>query len=263
MRRRQFALGLGVGVAVLAGGCQYWNMFKEEMARTDEMFIESFRRRSFLTWNINASLGLDGKRDLNRTIEALKSVSANVIALQEIDRKTARSDGEDQFERLEQALALKGHWCRTAQRNEGETGMALFVGKACKVKAQVVDLPGDGALLGMKFPDYAVGTVGFPAKEEERLAAAEKLAELIEAERPFFLLGDWDENPDSPFIQKVRRSFAVVTGFAHTYPADEPASCFDYIAVSRRHRARFEHINCKVLPVTTASDHRPVTATVW
>ena len=41
------------------------------------------------------------------------------------------------------------------------------------------------------------------------------------------------------------------------------AGLFDYIAVSQRHRMRFEHVDCEVLDEPVASDHRPVRVTVW
>ena len=40
------------------------------------------------------------------------------------------------------------------------------------------------------------------------------------------------------------------------------SALFDYIAVSRRHRARFEHVSHEVLPQTVFSDHRPVVVTL-
>lgn len=266
MNRREFLQNCGrtliASLVLFAGGCQYWYMFAEEMNKTDEMFIESFRRSTFLSWNINAGLGLDGKRDLARIAEVIKGSDRKVVALQEIDRKTRRANGEDQFEKLEQLLGMKGFWCRTSVRDEGEVGMALFL-KEPKGKAEVVELPGNGAMLGIKLPEMSVAVVSFPSKDEDRDAAAAKIATMIEAERPFFLLGDWDENCDSEFMRKLRRSFSVLTGFDKTYPADEPECCFDYIAVSARHRQRYEHVSHEVLPVTAASDHRPVTVSAW
>ncbi len=248
--------------AMMAGGCHYWGIFKEEMARSNEMLVVPFRRKEFLTWNINAGLGLDGRRDLARIAAVVKDADLPVVALQKIDRNTKRSGGKDQFEELERLLGMKGHWCRTSEREEGEVGMALFL-KDTTVKSEVVELPGDGAMLGCKFPEYAVGLVEFPAKEEDRSAALAKLIGMIEANRPLFLLGDWGEDIDSEFMLKLRRSFSVLTGFAKTYPADEPVSSCDHIAVSQRHRMRFEHVTPKVLDEAVASDHRAVTVSAW
>ena len=105
MTRRGFLKGLGtagLGVgATLTGGCHYYYIVKGELMQTNEMFVEPFRRKSFLTWNINAGRGLDGVRDLARIAAVVKKADVAVTALQEIDRKTVRADGEDQFTALE------------------------------------------------------------------------------------------------------------------------------------------------------------------
>ena len=266
MNRREFfkilsGAGLCAGAA-LTGGCHYYYIIKGELAQTNEMFIEPFRRRSFLTWNINAGKGLDGARNLERIAAVIKKADVNVVALQEIDRKTARVDGVDQLEKLEELLDLRALWCKTSARDKGEVGMALFT-KDLPAKDRVVELPGDGKVLIAEFPAFVVGTLSLPAKDEDRDAAVAMLPSLIEVDRPFFLLGDWGEDPTTELMQKVRRSFSTLTEFAKTYPADEPTNCFDYIAISQRHRRRFEHISHEVIEEKVASDHRPVSVTAW
>lgn len=266
MNRREFLKhcpGAAVAaVAMLSGGCHYWGIFKEEMSRSNDMLIKPFIRKSFLTWNINAGLGLDGKRDLARIAKVVKDADMPIVALQEIDRKTKRAGGEDQFEQLEKLLEMKGHWCCTSKRDEGEIGMALFLEDA-SLKSETVKLPGDGAMIGVKFPEFAVGAVNFPVQEADRMAALAKLSGMIEADRPLFLLGDWGDEIDGEFMLKLRRSFPVLSGFAKTYPADDPVSCSDHVAVSQRHRLRYEHVKHEVLPEAVASDHRPLMVSAW
>ena len=253
--------GLGVG-ATLTGGCHYYYIVKGELMQTNEMFVEPFRRKSFLTWNINAGRGLDGVRDLARIAAVVKKADVAVTALQEIDRKTVRADGEDQFTALETLTGLKGIWCTTGTRSAGEAGMALFV-KTEPAKTNVVDLPGGGKVLCADYPSYSVALLNLPVKDGDRAASVAKIIGLVEADRPLFLLGDWGEEPTSDLVQKLRRGFSVLTGFAKTYPADEPTSCVDYVALSLRHRMRFEHVGHEVLPEAVASDHRPVKVTAW
>ncbi len=266
MNRRAFLKGLsGAGLAASAcalGGCHYYYIIKGELAQTNEMFIEPFRHRTFLTWNINAGLGTDGKRDLERIAAVIKKADVAVTAVQEVDRKTTRSGGVDQLEKLEELTGLTARWCQTAERGKGEAGMALLM-KDMPAKEAVVDLGGGGKILVAEFPAFTVGTAYFPASDEDRLAAVAKIVPLIEKDRPFFLLGDWGEEPASAFVQQLRRSFSILSGVGKTYPADEPASCFDYIAISQRHRTRYEHISYEVLEEAVASDHRPVKVVAW
>src|SRR5215510_13900586 len=49
-----------------------------------------------LTYNIHHGEGTDGKVDLPRIANVIKSVSPDIIALQEVDQGTARAGGIDQ-----------------------------------------------------------------------------------------------------------------------------------------------------------------------
>ena len=266
MKRRDFLKSLsGAGLctgSVLTGGCHYFYMAKAELEQTNEMFIQPFRRKTFLTWNITAGLGLDGKRDLARIAAVIKEADVGVTAVQKIDRKTARVGGVDQFEQLSDLTGLQGIWCTLAERSEGEVGMAFYV-KDEPAKQATVELAGDGRMLVIEYPAFMAGLVSFPSEEKDWEAAVAKIVGMIDANRPFFLLGDWGDEPQSPLVLRVRRAFAGLTGFEKTYPADEPQTCRDYIALSVRHRLRFDHISHEVLPESVASDHRPVKVSVW
>ena len=266
MNRRMFLKSLsGAGLcagAALTGGCHYYYIIKGELASTNEMFIEPFRRRTFLSWNINAGLGMDGTRDLARIAEVIKKADVAVTAVQEVDRKTTRVKGVDQLEELEKLTGLRGLWCATSTREKGEVGMALLV-KDMPAKDRIAELPGGGKVLLAEYPAFTAGVLHLPAKEEDREAVVVKLSGLIEVNRPLFLLGDWGEDPTTELMQKLRRAFATLTNFAKTYPADEPTNCYDYIAISQRHRMRFEHISHEVIEEKVASDHRPVKVTAW
>ena len=113
-----------------------------------------------------------------------------------------------------------------------------------------------------EYPAFTVVMARFPEKDDDREAAVVKIAGMVEQTRPFMLVGDWGEEPSSAFLQRLRRSFAVISGFSPTYPADGPASCVDYVTVSRRHLARWEHVSHEVLDEPVASDHRPVVVKV-
>lgn len=250
-----------VATAALVGGCHYYYMVKAELQQTNEMFVQPFISRSVMTWNVNAALGTDGVRSVARVAEVLKKADVDVAALQEIDRRTTRVGGADQLEELEKLTGLRSVWCRTGERDDGEVGMAFLV-KSAPAKTAQVDLPGGGKAVVAEYPAFTVAMARFPEKDDDKEAAVVKIAGMVEQTRPFMLLGDWGEEPTSAFLQRLRRSFAVISGFSPTYPADGPASCVDYVTVSRRHLARWEHVSHEVLDEPIASDHRPVVVKV-
>ena len=89
-----------IAAAALLGGCHYYYIVKAELQQTNEMFVQPFISRSVMTWNVNAALGTDGVRSVERVAEVLKKADVDVAALQEIDRRTKRAGGKDQLEEL-------------------------------------------------------------------------------------------------------------------------------------------------------------------
>jgi len=71
------------------------------------------------------------------------------------------------------------------------------------------------------------------------------------------LFGDLNAPPDAPEIQalleRLHDSWPESAGPGLTDPADEPRKRIDYVLVSKHFRVRSASV-----PVTLASDHRPV-----
>ena len=258
MDRRACIAGLA-GLALLAG-CQVLQIVEGETQSAVDMLSAPFKNVKAMTYNVRAGLGVDGVRDIARAAAAIKAAAPDVVALQEVDRGTARSGGVDQLAELERLTGMHGTFGKAADLDGGEHGVAIL-SRVEPAKVRTLELPGSDEkriLLICEFPEYGFGSVQLPSKEEDRLACAPNLRALVGTEKPFILAGDWNDVPRSPLVRDLRQSYSIVSGFDATYPADRPARCVDFIAVSRRHRARFEHVAHEVLPESTASDHRPV-----
>ena len=91
------------------------------------------------TFNIRHGRGLDDAVDLHRTAEAIRATQAPLVALQEIDRNSERSDRVDQPRRLEQLTGMNVHFAPTVRRGESEYGIALA--SAEPIPAQFEALP--------------------------------------------------------------------------------------------------------------------------
>lgn len=258
MNRRACIAGL-LGLALLAG-CQVLQIVQGETQSAIDMVSAPFKNVSLMTYNVRAGLGTDGVRDIARAAAVIAEAGPDVVALQEVDRRTDRAGGVDQLAELERLTGLHGTWCKTADLPGGEHGLAVL-SRAVPLKVRTVDLPstdGKCLLLVCEFAEYRFGAVHLPRSAEDRLACAPKLRALVGGEKPFFLAGDWNDVYGSPLVRDLRQSFSIVSGFEPTTPASEPTRCTDFVAVSRRHRPRFEHVTHGVVPETVASDHRPV-----
>lgn len=268
MRRRDF-LGLSTGL-LAAGGCQVaeplWQMVSSETAKAKDMLTEPFRNLRIMSYNIRAGRGLDDVVDIARAAAVIKRANADLVAVEEVDRGTKRSGGVDQVAALAEGTGLTATWCKSIDHDGGEYGIALL-SREEPIGVRRVKLPLLGAneqrmLLLAEFPTCLMGVTHLSLVEEERLASIEVLRGFISPEKPFFLAGDWNDQPSSDFLRKLRTSFAIVSGFDFTFPASKPDRCIDYIAVSRRHRARFEHVSHEVVEEPLVSDHRPIVATL-
>jgi endonuclease/exonuclease/phosphatase family metal-dependent hydrolase len=92
-------------------------------------------RITVLTYNIQIGTGMDKQIDLERTARVIRSVSPDIVALEEVDRKARRTNGIDQGAELARL-----------------TGMQLLFGKA-SVREGIDEDGGDyGVAILTKFP---------------------------------------------------------------------------------------------------------------
>jgi len=268
MKRLEF-LGLLAGMGGLAG-CQVvepvWQLFTTEAGKANDMLTSPFRTTKIMSWNIRAGLGMDGVRDISRAAAIIKEVGADFVAVQEVDRNTKRSGGVDQVAELEKGTGMVATWCKAIDHDGGEYGVVLLSRAApigvCRIELPRLKKTEQRMLLLAEFPDLFIGVTHLSLDAEERMAAADVIRGYMNPDKPFFLAGDWNAEPSSDLVKSIRKSFAIVSGFDKTFPAPGPKVCIDYIAVSRRHRARFDHVYHEVLPEMVVSDHRPVVATL-
>ena len=94
--------------------------------------------------------------------------------------------------------------------------------------------------------------------------------ELSRLDKPAFIAGDFNAEPDEPAMQLLAQHCTVFAKQpAATFPADDPASEIDYICqygVGTRPQATLiqHHViePSESADVTAASDHRPIVADV-
>jgi endonuclease/exonuclease/phosphatase family metal-dependent hydrolase len=79
-----------------------------------------------VSYNIRHGKGLDGQVDLQRTAEVLRSMNADLIALQEVDRHQLRSGLQDQAKVLAEMLGMYYRFSPSIVLGFGEYGNAIL-----------------------------------------------------------------------------------------------------------------------------------------
>jgi endonuclease/exonuclease/phosphatase family metal-dependent hydrolase len=150
------------------------------------------------TWNIQIGRpNPDGPPATAPVLEALRSLDADVYALQELDRHRRRSGGVDQPALLADGLGGRLLWAPTVRRGAGEYGIGLVVrGEAAA--SEVVALSGTREPRALLVAEVEVAgrrwTVGCTHLSRNRAFAQRQLRAVFDAlagrPGPRVLLGD-------------------------------------------------------------------------
>jgi endonuclease/exonuclease/phosphatase family metal-dependent hydrolase len=220
-----------------------------------------------LAYNIHHGAGMDDRLDLERIAAVIRRVDPDLVALQEVDNRTSRTDSVDQAAALGELTGLHAVFGDFMPYRGGHYGMALL-SKFPLVRSTNHRLP-DG-----EEPRSALAAtiqVGEPAQEivlvgihlyrtaEERLAQVQKIVEIFSGEtRPVILAGDFNSTPDSEVMLLLGRSWEIpVKGSDHfTFRSDLPEREIDFIIY--RPADRFTVVESRVIDESMASDHRPI-----
>lgn len=226
------------------------------------------------SYNVHKGVGTDLRRDPGRTIRVLREIGADLVALQEVDRRFGDRAGVLDLERLEEETALSAVPLdgRLGRRASGWHGNLLLVKGAEVEEARPLDLPGlepRGAIvvdLRVAGQPLRVIAAHLGLLRQSRLIQAHRLADEIGGQdgRPTIVMGDcneWRLGANCGLMPLRRRLGAEARAGVASFPARMPVLALDRI------------IGCQQAEVTglaphdtplarLASDHLPVTATL-
>ena len=232
-----------------------------------------------LSYNIRHGEGMDGKINLERLAAVIKSVSPDVVALQEVDSKTQRSGGVDQAEDLSRLTGMKMVYGRTMDYQGGLYGNAVLTRLRIQdVKNRalpftqgrepravlIVELTSTTPSAGQASGLFAFCATHFDFSPDptDRLSAVSSIAEWIAAnpDRPVLLAGDLNSTPGSPTLKALGATWQVAGAGRNlfTTPVDHPRRQIDFILY--RPADRWRVVEMRVLGEAMASDHRPILA---
>lgn len=226
---------------------------------------EPFRLR-VVTFNIHHGEGTDGKLDLPRIADVIHRLRPDVVALQEVDRGTARSGGVDQAAELGRLTGLQSVFGKAMDYAGGQYGQAIL-SRFPVSEVQVHSLPTQSGceprcVLVAKCdpeghaPFFLANTHLEHARASARLCQAGKLGSLLAPIRaPLILAGDLNDTPGSAVLGVLRRHWLDTTAdrAGPTWPSTNPHKQLDYVLV--RPADPWKIVEVRVVEDAVASDH--------
>jgi len=223
---------------------------------------------TFATYNVHKAVGLDGRRDPERIIAVLRELHADVIALQETDRRFGERESV-----LPKALLDETPWhvapvARRA-RSLGWHGNALLVRKDIGIElAEPVALPAlepRGAVCAdLIVEGRRVRVLGMHLdlsglRRRDQIKAILRHCHRCDIECPTVLMGDFNQwGRGTGAVREFARGWhPLATG--NSFPSRRPLAPLDRIVHSPEWTCRQSGVHHSALAVA-ASDHLPVRA---
>ena len=215
-----------------------------------------------MSYNVRNTKGMDGIRNLQRVANVIINEAPDVVAVQELDSMTTRSNQQYVLGELAERTQMHATYAPAISFQGGKYGIGIL-SKETPLNIRTYPLPGREEarmLLVAEFENYVFACTHLSLTEEDRLASLDIIkSSVVKSNKPYFLAGDLNDQPDSKFIQALQEDFQVLTHIKRpTFPAPEPTETIDYIAAWRHGSNDFANLSAQVLEEPVASDHRPL-----
>ncbi len=221
---------------------------------------------SVATWNIRKCIGLDRRRDPHRTARVIAGLSADIVVLQEADKRLGRRPAALTPELIESETGLFPVDAGGHEPSIGWHGNAILLSERITVEAcHQVHLPGiepRGALAvdltagGVAFRIVAIHLGLMRRSRRAQLATIRTRLDAME-ERPTAILGDFNEWSDTSGLEPLIGFDIHAPG--RSFHAARPVAALDRIAINDGLELRDAGVTQTRL-TRVASDHLPVWA---
>lgn len=207
--------------------------------------------------------------DFDACANAIKSMNADVVGLNEIRGAGNDPDYTNQVERLASMLGMHCVFGMSAYiGNKGPYGNALL-SKYPVMKSEVIPIPTPNGkeprsvLRAQLSNGLVILQTHLGLTPDEHKTGVDIIHSLlVKEEKPCMLMGDFNVTPDNSVLSPLYNDERVVStdGMlkgALTFPSIDPDRKIDYIFANRL--VEFDSV---FVPDITESDHRPIVATV-
>ncbi len=225
-----------------------------------------------LTYNIHHGEGTDGRFDLSRLATVMTSVHPDLVALQEVDEGTERTNGVKELSELARLTSLHPTFGKSMDYRGGEYGVAVLSRwPVLQTRNDPLPTPADREPRTALTVEVAVGDggphVGFTCTHldqgrdpENRLAQVRYLNDRLARDDGFaaILAGDLNARPDTPILEELQGRWANPPAVdpSPIGPTGRPRLRVDYVLI--RPAARWRVIESIIVDEPVASDHRPL-----
>jgi len=224
--------------------------------------VQAQRTLRLMTYNIKNATGMDGVCDFQRIANVINNASPDVVAVQEVDSVTNRSNQKYVLGEIAERTQMYACFAPAIDYDGGKYGIGLLSKKA-PLHLQAIALPGREearALILAEFEDYIYCCTHLSLTEEDRMKSLEILKTFAASyKKPLFLAGDMNAEPESDFIKELQKEFRILSNpKQHTFPAPAPKETIDYVAAFKQNDKGFAVVSSEVVNEPVASDHRPI-----
>ncbi|KZX95078.1 endonuclease [Erythrobacter sp. HI0019] len=223
---------------------------------------------TFASYNIHKGVGLDRKRDPERILSVLNEIDADIIALQEADRRIG-----ERASVLPRAEIDDTHWrvieVAKRPRSIGWHGNALLVRRDLEIlSGEALDLPtleprgaACGEIVVEGRPLRVIGThldlSGLRRRDQIRSLLA--FVGACNRDLPTVIMGDFNQwGRTTGAMREFSSDWQIVTP-GRSYPSRQPVATLDRIVASKHWRLVETEVHHTGL-AAVASDHLPVIA---
>ncbi len=227
-----------------------------------------------MTYNIHHGEGMDGKIDMMRIADVIESVSPDLVALQEVDHITRRSNGVNQAAEVGHLTGMNYAFGKAMEFEGGFYGLAVLSRSLIDGKKThtLPFSPGHEPRIVLEIKIRHEGeTITFfnthldhITDSPDRMAAIKSIESLVEKNpnQSIILAGDLNALPNSNEIERLRKHWMIAGDAAEleSFPSSDPNRLIDYIAV--RPEERWKVHSTRVIPEKAASDHRPIVSEI-
>ena len=218
------------------------------------------KQLQIMSYNVRHCAGMDLVVDYDRTATVISQQQPDVVALQELDSMTGRSGHRDQLDELASRTGYHPIFGAAIDFDGGQYGVGIL-SHEIPLSIRRIPLPGEEprVLLVVELEDYVIACTHLDLEEAQRMASVPLIVDEAQRwQKPFLLVGDWNDEPGSELLELMTQYFTVLSSDEATYPADKPTECIDYVAAFN---GRAEALESHVIDEPEASDHRPLV--VW
>ncbi len=229
-----------------------------------------------MSYNIHHAEGTDGKIDLIRIAELIKSNNIDLVALQEVDKGVERTKGINIPDSLSKLTGMYYSFYKNINYQGGEYGNAIL--SRFKILADTnyhYKMIRNSEQRGLLITKVLINNdtllfmnthIDYRKDDTERLLNMEQLKQITTSlpKYPIILCGDFNDTPNSNTIKSISELFTDVSTVnkLYTFSTDKPEIKIDYIFVRDNYNDPL--IKQKIFPISVktvlsnASDHLPI-----